>query len=87
LATSVAVAVVDGAVASVQAAAAVMISVHTIVLPRRAAIREDIRLYTFSVFLGVLLVSRTTERLSFPTTREMRETLMLVIRHLTARDG
>jgi len=53
LATCVAVAVVDGAVVSVQAAAPVTISMHTMVLRRAAAIREHIRLYTFSVSLGV----------------------------------
>src|SRR5690349_21380984 len=47
LATCVAVAVVVGAVVSVHAAAAVTLSVHTMVLPRVAMIRENIRLCTF----------------------------------------
>src|SRR4029453_11404407 len=56
LATCVAVAVVDGAVVSVHAAATVTISVHTMVLPRAAAIPEGIRLYIFwffFIFFGV----------------------------------
>ena len=56
LATCVAVAVVDGAVVSVHAAATVTISVHPMVLPRAAAIRENIRLYT-SRCLSVFVVS------------------------------
>jgi hypothetical protein len=59
----------------VHAAADVTISVHTMVLPRAAAIRENIGLYTFSV----LLVSRRTLRLSFPTTLEIRGTLLRVV--------
>jgi hypothetical protein len=59
----------------VHATAPVTISVHTmVVLPRIAAICETIGLYTFSV----LLVSRRALRLSFPTTLEIRGTLLLV---------